>query len=59
MLNGIKVWRLSWPIHNINSMVFKPGFGLFAGVLGVIILLEDNILVPFLKILDGLLKLII
>jgi hypothetical protein len=59
MLNGIEVWRLSWPIHNMNSMVFIPGFGLFAGVLGVIILLEDNILMPFLGILDGLLELII
>jgi hypothetical protein len=40
-------------------MVLEPGFGLFASMFRVIILLEDNILAPFLKVLDGLLKFIL
>ena len=59
MLNGIKVRGLSWPLHNLNSVILEPGFGLFAGVFRVIILLKDDILAPFLKVLDGLLKFII
>src|ERR1700742_1446447 len=59
VLNGIKVRRLSWPLHDIDSVVLEPGFGLFAGVLGIIILLKDDILAPFLEILDGSLKFIL
>jgi hypothetical protein len=59
MLNGIKVRGLSWPLYNLDSVVLEPGFGLFAGVFRVIILLEDDILAPFLEVLDGLLKFII
>src|SRR5215212_4717342 len=43
LFNGIDVWRLCWPQKDIETMVFKPGLGLLAGVLEVIILLEDNI----------------
>jgi len=59
MLNRIEVWGLSWPVHDLDSMVLEPGFGLFAGMFRVIILLEDDILVPFLKVLDGLLEFIL
>ena len=59
MLNGIKIRRLSWPLHDLDSVVLEPGFGLFAGMIRVIILLEDDILAPFLEVLDGLLKLIL
>ena len=59
MLNRIEVRGLSWPVHNLDSVVLEPGFGLFASVFRVIILLKDDILVPFLKVLDGLLKLIL
>ena len=40
-------------------MVLEPGFGLFASMFRVIILLKDDILVPFLEVLDGLLKFIL
>src|SRR6266853_2815113 len=59
MLNKIEVRGLSWPVHNLDSVVLEPGFGLFASVFRVIILLKDDILVPFLKVLDRLLKLIL
>src|SRR5216683_3087810 len=59
MLNRIEVRGLSWPVYNLNSMVLEPGFGLFASVFRVIILLKAKILMPFLKVLDGLLEFII
>src|SRR6266550_1546614 len=43
VLNRIEVWRLCWPQQRLNSMVIKPLLGLFAGVLGVIVLLKDDI----------------
>ena len=59
MLNRIEVRGLSWPVHNLDSVVLELGFGLFASVFRVIILLKDEILMPFLEVLDGLLELII
>ena len=59
MLNRIEVRGLSWPVHNLDSVVLEPGFGLFASVFRVIILLKDDILAPFLEVLDGLLEFII
>jgi hypothetical protein len=40
-------------------MILEPGFGLFASIFRIIILLEDDILAPFLKVLDGLLEFIL
>jgi hypothetical protein len=40
-------------------MVLESGFGLFASIFRVIILLEDNILTPFLEVLDRLLEFIL
>lgn len=40
-------------------MVLEPDFGLLASIFGIIILLEDEILAPLLKVLNGLLKLIL
>jgi hypothetical protein len=59
MLNRIEVWGLSWPVHDLNSIVLEQGFGLFASMFRVIILLEDDILVPFLEVLNGLLEFIL
>ena len=59
MLNKIEVWGLCWPVHNLDFVVLKPGFSLFASMFRVIILLEDDILVPFLEVLDGLLEFIL
>ena len=42
VLNGIKIWRLSLPWKNLESMVFKPSGGLLALILWVIILLKDD-----------------
>jgi hypothetical protein len=59
MLNRIKVWGLSWPVHDLDSMVLEPGFSLFAGMFRVIILLEDDILAPFLEVLNRFLEFIL
>ena len=59
MLNRIEVWGLSWPVYDLDSIVLEPGFGLFASMFRVIILLEDDILAPFLEVLDGLLKFVL
>src|SRR6266853_4375156 len=59
MLNRIEVRGLSWPVHNLDSVVLEPGFGLFASMFRGIILLKDEILTPFLEVLDRLLELII
>jgi hypothetical protein len=59
MLNRIEVWGLSWPVYDLDSIVLEPGFGLFASMFRVIILLEDDILAPFLEVLDRLLKFIL
>ena len=59
MLNRIEIRGLSWPLHNLDSVVLEPGLSLFASVFGVIILLKDETLAPFLKVLDRLLELIL
>ena len=59
MFNGINVRRLCKPLYNINSIVFEPVLGLLAGVLGVVVLLENNVGVGFSIIVKGFLKLIL
>ena len=43
VFNWIEVWGLGRPLYDIETMVFEPGLGHFAGVLGVIVLLENHI----------------
>ena len=43
LLNWIVVWRLYWPWHDIDLMVFEPVLGLLACVLWVIVLLEGDL----------------
>ena len=59
MLYGVKVWRLSRPYHNLKFMVNKPLLGSPTGVLGVIVLLKDNVIWSFAIILQGLLEFIL
>src|SRR5258708_29672452 len=59
MLNGIEIKGLWGPHHDLKSMVFQPGFGLFASMLGVIILLEDHPLGIFAPITEAFLELIL
>src|SRR6266487_4292313 len=47
VFNGVEVWGMCWPQEDLEIMVFKPSLGLLAGVLGVIILLEDDITCRF------------
>ena len=56
VFNGVNVWRLCKPVHNLIFMVLKPLFGLFSSVLGVIILLKDNVILGFVVKLDAFLK---
>ena len=58
VFDGVKVGRLSRPLHNSETMVFEPGLGLLACVFGVIILLEDDIVRGFAKIFEGSLEFI-
>src|ERR1700677_954494 len=59
MFNGVQVRRLCWPYHHIIIMVRKPLGSLLAGVLGVIILLKNNISRIFPIILQASLKILI
>ena len=42
MLDGVEVRRLWGPLHDMNLVLFEAPFGLFAGMLGVIILLKED-----------------
>jgi len=57
VLNGADVWRSWKPVHNLIFMVLKPLFALFANVLGIIILFNDNVILGFVVKLDAFLKL--
>src|SRR5215471_19563547 len=59
VFNGIEVWRLCWPQEDTEIMVSKPSLGLFAGVLGVIVLLEDDITCRFPIIVKAGLKVLL
>src|SRR6266446_5222572 len=41
MFYWVEVWGLRRPFHDCEPMVIEPSFGLFAGVLWVIVLEED------------------
>ena len=49
MFNGIEVRRLCRPLHDSHLMLFKPVLGFLAGVLGVIVLLKNDVLRIFTK----------
>ena len=59
VFNGIEVWRLSWPFHNIEVMILEPVLGLLALVFGVIILLKDNVICCFVIVSNAFLKVFI
>ncbi len=59
IFNGIEVWRLCWPLHDRYLMALEPCLGLFAGVFGVIILLEYDLFKGFTPMLQTLLKFIL
>ena len=43
MFNGIEIWRLSRPVQNLDPMGIEEVCGQIWGVLGIIILLENNV----------------
>ena len=59
MLNWIEVLGLIWPWHEIESMGLKSLLRLFASVLWIIVLLENNILGVFVVKLQAWLKVIL
>ena len=59
MFYGINVCRLRWPLYNSVTMVIEPSLGQFAGVLGVIVLLKNNIIWSFIIKLQRLLQFIL
>ena len=44
VFNGVKVWRLSRPIQKLDILLLKPDLGSSGGMLGIIILLENDII---------------
>ena len=40
VFNGVDVWELSWPDHDINVVILKPLGYPFGGMFGVIVLLK-------------------
>ena len=44
MFNGTKVWRLCSPVQKLDFLFFKPFLGSSRGMLGIIILLKDNVI---------------
>ena len=59
VFNRADIWGLCRPLHDSESMVLEPVLSLFTGMLGVIILLEDNISGGFVVIVERFLKLLI
>ena len=59
VLDRVEVRRLGWSLHNLKTMVFEPGFGLLAGVLGIVVLLEDNVIGGLAPILKAILQCIL
>ena len=43
VLDEIEVWGPCWTWYDLSVVVFEPVLGLFVGVLGVIVLLEDGV----------------
>ena len=52
VFDGVKLRRLSRPLHNSETMVFEPGLGLLACVFGVIILAvpQDSLHITLAKV---------
>src|SRR5271156_2424090 len=59
MFDWIKVRGLGRPLHDIKIMIIEPGLGLLAGVLRVIVLLENDVARGFVVIMEGSLELIL
>ena len=58
MFYWVEVWGLGRPFHDCDSMVFEPGFGLLAGMLWVIVLLENDVGWGFVVVGEGSLEII-
>lgn len=54
MLNRIEVQGLHRPLHDLNLVLLEALFGLFAGVLGVIVLLEDDVVDIVVPMVEGI-----
>src|SRR5260370_33537701 len=59
MFYWVEVWGLRGPFHDCESMVIEPSFGLFAGVLWLIVLLEEDICWGFVGMRASSLQLIL
>src|SRR4051812_34880123 len=59
VFNGIEVWRLCWPWENCDMMVFKPSLSQCRAVLGVTILLENDVVGSFAVKIEAGLKVVI
>ena len=44
IFNGTKVWRLCRPVQKLDFLFFKSFLGSSRGILGIIILLKDNVI---------------
>ena len=44
MFNRANIWRLCWLVQKSDVVIFHPLFGLFGGMLGILILLKNHLL---------------
>ena len=58
MLDGVEVRRLWGPLHDLNFVLFEAPFGLLAGVLGVVVLLEGDIVDVEVQVVEGIEQLV-
>src|ERR687885_531705 len=56
VFNWIEICRLCKPLHNKKSKLFKTFFGLLACMLGIIVLLKNDIFLSLVIIFKTLLK---
>lgn len=54
MLDGVEVWGLCRPLQDLNLVLLEASFGLFAGVLGVVVLLENDVFDIVVPMVEGI-----
>ena len=59
MLDGVEVRRLWGPLHDLNFVLFEAPFGLLAGVLGVVVLLEGDVVDAVVPMVEGIVELVL
>lgn len=51
---GLRSGGLRRPLHDLNFVLLEALFGLFTGVLGVVVLLEDDVVGIVVPMVEGI-----